>query len=60
MVSARSMVSGCGPRYRFKCEQRISNESRKFIFQEFWSIEKHEIKYNYIFRFVHEFKSNKF
>lgn len=53
-VPARIMQRTCGPGCRFKCEQKIKEEDRKKFFEQFWSIQDHSKKYDFIIRYVTE------
>ena len=53
-VPARSMKNNCGPGCKLKCEQKLLEDRRKTIFQEFWSISEYSRKYDFILRNVQE------
>lgn len=54
VVPARSIKRTCGPGCRFKCEQRVTEEARNLFFVEFWSIQEHARKYDFLLRYVSE------
>lgn len=48
-IAPAKMGFGCGP-CRFSCQEKITVEQRKSIFDDFWSLEDHTRQWDYITR----------
>ena len=54
IVAARTMQRTCGPGCRFKCEEKVTEDTRKNSFYGFWHIQEHARQYDFILRHVTE------
>ncbi|CAH1976268.1 unnamed protein product [Acanthoscelides obtectus] len=52
IIPAKQIKNPCKENCRNKCRQKISEEERKALFEEFWKIGDHSRQWDYIVRYV--------